>query len=82
MLKDGILLEEEIADFVTKNRDRIIEADNDLTPMLSFEMGCKGDNRVRCVDVKYANEELVYGIAVNRCVCSCYFYFSTSFCSW
>ena len=71
MLKDGILLEEEIAGFVTKNRERILGLDQTTIPeMIRFEKGLKGDNRVRCVDVEYANDELVYGIFVNRCVVS------------
>lgn len=65
MLKEGILLEEDIGDFVKKNRERV-EGNEDFAPMIAYQMGLKGDNRIRCVDAKYATQELVYGINVNR----------------
>ena len=71
MLTEGDLTEEEIGEFVAKNHDRV--AGNELfSAMLAYEQGIKGDNRVRCMDDKYSDEELVYGINVNRYV-SCDF---------
>lgn len=66
MLKeDTPLLEEEISEFVIKNRDRVAGND-EFKNMLDYEMGLKGDNRIRCMDAKYTQQELCYGINVNR----------------
>lgn len=65
MLKDGVLLEEDIAAFVTKNKAKI-DGNANYGEMLDYEKGIKGDNRLRCLDAEYAADELVYGINVNR----------------
>ena len=65
MLKEGVLLEEDIGEFVTKNKAKI-DGNADYGDMIDYERGIKGDNRLRCLDAKYATNELVYGINVNR----------------
>lgn len=66
MLKDDSpLLEEEIADFIKANRAKIAE-NKDFRNMLDYELGLKGDNRVRCMDAQFTDKELCYGINVNR----------------
>ena len=67
MLKDGMLLEEEIGDFVSKNEARVL-SNSEFKEMIMVKEGMKGDNRLRCMDAKFAEEELVYGIGVNRYV--------------
>ena len=63
--EDDVLTEDEIADFVRKNQAKITE-DEKSKDLIVFLDGIEGDTRVRTFDAKDANDELVYGIGVNR----------------
>jgi len=63
MLKEGTLMEEDIGDFCMKNSEKV---ESDYPDMMDYQLGIKGDNRLRCLDSRFQNEELVYGINVNR----------------
>jgi len=63
--EDDILTEDEIADFIRKNKAMIAD-DEDTNHLLVFLDGIEGDTRIRTFDAKDADDELVYGIGVNR----------------
>lgn len=66
---DGMYTEDEIVAFVRKNEDTIKNDDSTINDLLLIlNDGLPGDTRVRSFDDKDKDDELVYGIGVNRYV--------------
>ena len=67
---DDMYTEDEIVSFVRKNEDKIVNDDDSSVRDLGLLLndGMAGDTRIRSFDDKDQDDELVFGIGVNRYV--------------